>query len=30
MIVVPALPAVIEVLRHTVFKRKDAAGVSSS
>lgn len=30
MIVVPALPAVIEVLRHTVFKRKDATGVSSS
>ena len=30
MIIVPALPAVIEVLRHTVFKRKDVTGVSSS
>ncbi|MDO5057702.1 MAG: DedA family protein [Lautropia sp.] len=30
MIIVPALPAVIEVLRHTVFKRKNGAEVSSS
>lgn len=30
MIVVPALPAVIEVLRHTVFKRKGATEASSS